>query len=69
MNVVKEFPIRQSFAGFKYYLKVYAFAIRYEISLQEDKDPLVKSNIKSYSSSLRESLNALSNSRILNASE
>lgn len=53
MNVVKEFPIRQSFAGFKYYLKVYAFAIRYEISLQEDKDPLVKSNIKSYSEALR----------------
>ena len=53
MNVVKEFPIRQSFAGFKYYLKVYAFAIRYEISLQEDKEPLVKSNIKSYSEALR----------------
>ena len=53
MNIVKEFPIRQSFAGFKYYLKVYAFAIRYEISLQEDKDPLVKSNIKSYSEALR----------------
>ena len=53
MNIVKEFPIRQSFAGFKYYLKVYAFAIRYEISLQEDKEPLVKSNIKSYSEALR----------------
>ena len=53
MNVVKEFPIRQSFAGFKFYLKVYAFAIRYEISLQEDKEPLVKSNIKSYSEALR----------------
>ena len=53
MNVVKEFPIRQSFAGFKFYLKVYAFAIRYEIFLQEDKEPLVKSNIKSYSEALR----------------
>ena len=53
MNIVKEFPIRQSFAGFKFYLKVYAFAIRYEISLQEDKEPLVKSNIKSYSEALR----------------
>ena len=53
MNIVKEFPIRQSFAGFKYYLKVYAFAIRYEISLQEDKEPLVRSNLKSYSEALR----------------
>lgn len=53
MNIIKDFPIRQSFAGFKYYIKVYAFAIRYEISLQEDKDPLVKSNIKSYSEALR----------------
>lgn len=53
MNIVKEFPIRQSFAGFKYNLKVYAFAIRYEISLQEDKEPLVRSNLKSYSEALR----------------
>lgn len=53
MNIVKEFPIRQSFAGFKFYLKVYAFAIRYEISLQEDKEPLVRSNLKSYSEALR----------------